>query len=360
VIDEAGAQGESPADGGVGQVYATAFDHLPEDCGVDLVTAAVSEAHGAQLHRREELQARSVVDGVSQLPRMIEIGPDGGPKCIETVIAQGQPDLQGTKPPRQLGRFLEERKTLVRLAHGYSGLRFENPGIFSGMRKGGACARGFLEKAHSAINRLIQPLVEIQRERVRRAQTPEFLRSDEGCRRTVGPVDVQPDSLRATQGGDSFQWVDRSRTDGPGRSNDRERCSTCRPICRNRALQRAHFHPKVLVNRDQAKVAAAQSEEGHGLCHRHMCFARGVNHAGSGTVLVGGQTCFPCHRQGHEVGRRPSATETPGHPAATQRFGNPANHLALDRDRGRCGAPGRDVLIQYARQEIREGRDRLA
>src|SRR5205823_9646621 len=73
----------------------------------------------------------------------------------------------------------------------------EHPGVFTRVRKRGTRSSGILEQQQAAINRLIQPLVQVHGEGVSLTQTAEFLRDGEGGRHAVGSIDMEPYSLIA-------------------------------------------------------------------------------------------------------------------------------------------------------------------
>jgi len=127
VIDEAGAQSKVSLDGGVRQVHPAGVDHATQNAGVELIgSITMSKADGAQLHGRQKLQLRCVADAVGQLASVLEVVTDRRPEGTETVIPQGQPDLQSPKAPRQLHGLLEEGEPLVRL-------RLQHPSVLAGV-----------------------------------------------------------------------------------------------------------------------------------------------------------------------------------------------------------------------------------
>ena len=90
-----------------------------------------------------------------------------------------------------------------------------------------------------------------------------------------------------------------------------------------------------------------------------MHFARGVHHAGLRAGLVGGQARFARHRETHQVGHGAAAAQAAAEALAAERAREAAHELPLDGHRRRRRAPGRDVLIEDARQQIRERGHRL-
>ena len=107
VVHDAGAQSELSADGGIRDIHAPAADHLAQDRGVPLfeilqIPLAITETDRAEFDGREQLKRGVPLNSAGQPLRLLQVGPDGLPDGIDSVIAQREPQLQRPKAPREL------------------------------------------------------------------------------------------------------------------------------------------------------------------------------------------------------------------------------------------------------------------
>src|SRR4029077_5869971 len=124
--------------------------------------------------------------------------------------------------------------------------------------------------------------------------------------------------------------------------------------------QMRETHAQALIRRNQPQVVASESEHGHRFRNRHVHLARGVHHSGADTRGVCGQLRLARHGERHEVRHRAAAAEAAVVALTAERRGQRADQLPLERYRSRRGAPGGDVLVEDAREQVRERRYRLA
>ena len=284
---------------------------------------------------------------------MIEVGADRAAKRREAVIAQRQPELQCPETARELDRLIEEREGLDRI--GSERLRII-------AAEGERPARRVLAPVEEqpAVERLVEPLVRIEREGVRGGKSPERLRDGEGREGAVGAVDMQPELLLAADGRDVGERIDCSRIDGAGGGDHGERGASGGAIGGDGRAQRLGVEAIVVARLDEREALAAESEQRHRLPDRHVRFARGVHDAGARARFVRRQARLAGHREPHQIRHRAAATQAPGEAVAAERAAETLHQVPLDRHGRRRRAPGGHVLIEHAREQIRERCDRLA
>src|SRR5262249_59827826 len=110
MIDETGAQREAAIDRCIRKVNAAARNDAAQHSHI--VLRPVTETNRAQRNRRRELQGRLRLDLPRQELGMAEVLRDGFAEGAAAVILQRQPELQRAETPRELDRFVEERKPL--------------------------------------------------------------------------------------------------------------------------------------------------------------------------------------------------------------------------------------------------------
>src|SRR3954452_17994006 len=102
VIDEARAESEASVDGGVGDVNATALDNALHEAGVESVIAiAPTPAHGAEGDGGEKFETVILLDEGGEKLGVMKILMDGFAECVETVVAEREPDFERAKTARQ-------------------------------------------------------------------------------------------------------------------------------------------------------------------------------------------------------------------------------------------------------------------
>src|SRR5579864_930747 len=134
---------------------------------------------------------------------MLQVLRDRLTKCPKSVIPQRQPQFKRAEAPRQLNRFFEERERFDRIGT-------ERARVVSGVRE--SHTRGIrraVEQA-SAIERLIEPLMRIERNRVSQFDAIELVALCYGCQSSIGSVDVKPQSVPLRDPGNFSQRINRA------------------------------------------------------------------------------------------------------------------------------------------------------
>ena len=153
-----------------------AFDRIDTSVAIDLmqdrrvVGTSDAEAHRAQLDGREALEPRLRVDEPRKFLRMLQIAADRLPERAEPVIAEREPELQRTEAPRELERLLEDREA-------FDGVVAQRPCVVGGERERLPRQRGVAVEQQADVDGLVEPLVRVQRNRVRPAEAGESVRS---------------------------------------------------------------------------------------------------------------------------------------------------------------------------------------
>jgi hypothetical protein len=93
--------------------------------------------------------------------------------------------------------------------------------------------------------------------------------------------------------------------------------------------------------------------------HGHVNLGRGIHRTRPGAVLVRRYLGLACHRQAHQVRRRPAAGQAAGEAFAADGFSDPAHDRALDGHCGRRRPPGGHILVQHRRIQITDRRNGL-
>ena len=168
--------------------------------------------------------ASSSSSGVSstrcaQVARLLAVARDGGTQPVEPERLQREPYLERPEPARQVDPVLAE----PRIAAGEPAL---GRGQIVGPQRERRPMRRFVADQHApGLIGDVQPLVEVERQRVRPldACQPRRQRRHQHRQPAKGRVDVEPQALRLAQLGQRLQVVDGTGVDGAGRAHDAER-----------------------------------------------------------------------------------------------------------------------------------------
>ena len=101
----------------------------------------------------------------------------------------------------------------------------------------------------------------VQRQEIRLFQAGKLLRCRQRRQTAISAVDVQPKALLAGKVGDLVQRVDRAADHRTAGGDDGDRQVTSRAIGRNGGLERIHSHPEGGIDRDEAEIIAADTQE---------------------------------------------------------------------------------------------------
>ena len=121
---------------------------------------------------------------------MIQIALDRRAERRNAVVAEREPELQRAKTAGKLHGLFEEGESFDRIGT-------ELLCIVAGISEGLAGNVDIAVEETSAIERLIKPLVRIERKRIGFRQAPEFVRCGQRGEGPVGAVDVEPRIVRA-------------------------------------------------------------------------------------------------------------------------------------------------------------------
>ena len=99
------------------------------------------------------------------------------------MVSHGKPHLQRAEAPRQLEGLLEEHERLERIVR-------KRHDIVVGVREGTTREIAVAEQQKAAIDGLVQPLVEIEGDRICQTKRPDPFRRGERGQATVGSIDV--------------------------------------------------------------------------------------------------------------------------------------------------------------------------
>ena len=92
-------------------------------------------------------------------------------------------------------------------------------------------------------------------------------------------------------------------------------------------------HPEGVIDRDQAEILAADTQECDGLRNETMHLFRSVDDAGPRACLIRRNLRLARHRQRHQVCGRAAAAQAAFEIRAADRVRQPADHGLLDRSR---------------------------
>ncbi|HEY3010747.1 MAG TPA: hypothetical protein VGJ63_22180 [Micromonosporaceae bacterium] len=157
--------------------------------------AGPAEADGTQVDRREPLQRRLGIDQVREQQSLAQVLPDRGSERLEPVVPQRQPELERPEPTRRLQRLIEEGVRLDAVLAEW----LDVPSLERERPSGGG---RIAVQQHPAVQRLVEPLVRVERQRVGLVESGEGLGHGERGRHAVRPVDVQPQVVLLGDGGD--------------------------------------------------------------------------------------------------------------------------------------------------------------
>ena len=183
----------------------------------------------------------------------------------------------------------------------------------------------------------------------------------EPSRATVGGIDVEPEALRLREVGEVLERVDRARVRRPGRSDDRERCSTGRAIGVDRGRDRLGLEPESFVGRDAHERVGREAGDRQGPRDREVRLVgdvdpRAIQVAPAWRPIQAAQLGQPdvaCDEDGHDVGHDAAAREeAEAARRVAHEVAEPANDLLLDEGRGRTGVPDVDALVDDLGKEL--------
>ena len=175
---------------------------------------------------------------------MPQIFGDRLAKRREAVVAQRHPQLHGAESSRQLQRFFEKRIPLHRVcARGTS--------IVATMGERLSRPFGRPIEQTAAVERLIQPFVRVERNRVRKFQTIEFDPIGHCRQSAIGAVNVKPCIVALGDLRNLSKWINRTGVHRTRGSDDRQRSSARGFILENARFEFRRNHAECRVRANQ-------------------------------------------------------------------------------------------------------------
>ena len=213
----------------------------------------------------------------------------------------------------------------------------------------------------AALDRLVEPLVRIERDRVGRLDPAQRRTSALGQRReaAVGGVDVQPHAVLAADLGELAQRIDRAGV-GRARGDAREqRRAAGRDVGLDRARERRRRQPQVLPAGQDAQLVGPEAEQPRRAGDRRV---RLVGRVGDDAVAHRPCSASRAHASAVMLAAEPPLTSTPaGAAVVAEPVLEPVEHGQLDLARAGRLHPAADVHVQRAGDEVAErARERLA
>ena len=171
-----------------------------------------------------------------------------------SVVLEGEPQLERAEPAGELDRLVEEREAL-------DGVVARRLHVFGAVGEREPSDLGVAVEEDAAVERLVEPFVRVERDRVGLRHARELLRLRKCGRSAVGAVDVEPQTVPPRDVCELGERIDRAAHDRPGRTDHGNALTSCVSIVRDRSLQRRHFDPHLIVDLDQAQICAPEPEE---------------------------------------------------------------------------------------------------
>src|SRR5690606_13510688 len=137
--------------------------------------------------------------------------------------------------------------------------------IFRQARQGGAVQRRVSNEAATNVERRMQPLVRVERQRISHleARHQGAVAGRELDQGADTAIHMEPEVLLCRQGGQSREIVDRSRVDGPCTGDDAGGLQAGRAIFRYGGPKNPKIQAEVIVAGDGPQSLASQSQNLH-------------------------------------------------------------------------------------------------
>ena len=271
---------------------------------------------------------------------------DRAPERAEPEVLDRAPDLERARHPGQLEAEVGEVDLAVDRARFLQVVGRDRERV----PQLGAVA----DEQAAALVRLVEPLVRVERDRVRvldpgELPAPALVEHREPA---VRRVHVQPHVLLVAQLDEIFQRVDRAAVRGAAVRGDEERLATGRDVGLHRRLEQVDAHLELVARRDHANLVLPEAEAACGSRHRRMRLIGDVD-----DQVVGHRADLRLARarERREVRRRAAADEEPGRLLrVVQPVLEPADHLELDLARPRGLHPRARVDVRGAGDQVAE------
>ena len=183
----------------------------------------------------------------------------------EAEVTERKPKRKSAEGAGELDGFFEEGEP-------FDGVCGEGAGVVAGVREGAARVGGIAIEKASAAGGLIEPFVRIERDGVGEIDSVECFGNGERCECAIGSVDVEPEAVLATDGGDFAERVDAAGCRGAGAGNYGDGLEAGAEVVLDCLAQDVDAHAEGVINGDQADGIVAQAEKRSGLGVGHVGF----------------------------------------------------------------------------------------
>jgi hypothetical protein len=236
------------------------------------------------------------------------------------------------------------------------------------VREGGAQRFDVAHERTSGLERRVEPLVRIDRHRIRLAQPAQVIGRLGDCssKTTIGAVDVKPRTVLSARRGDLVQRIDSASAHGASGADDNARHIAGGSVRLELSSERRNIHAELRVGRNPADRRDAEPAQVRSLLNPGMCFDRPI-YAESAARITGDTLlahvpaclCQTRSQETDEIGHVAAADEEP---AAIRRIADqlrdPPYGLRFDFRRGRRQDEGPDVRVDGGSEKVAENPDR--
>ena len=307
---------------------------------------ATAEADDPQRARNEQLQRLGLGDPPLGVLGQLERAVDRRAEGVEPERVNRDPDLERAGRSGQLQAEVGEVRLVL------AGTRVAE--IVGDDLEGRAQQRAVADEHAAALERLVEPLVRIERDRVRKLEPAQGAARPlaENGEAAVGRVDVKPDAVLAADPGELGQRVDGAAVRGASVRRGEQREAPGAQVGLDRGGQRLRREPERRVARQHAHLLRPEPEHPGPAGDRRMRLVRDVEHE------------VAAHRAGLRLARAGEGGHVRGRAAARQRSSRlcrvadpvlePAEHLELDLARAGRLHPGTRVDVAGARDQVGE------
>ena len=221
----------------------------------------VPHAHGLERHGRDPAPRRRPIDLRREPTRVRQVAPEPRTDRLHALLAQRQPDLEGTETPA------ERDAPVAIVTHLRVHWRLQVT------RSGGHDAHQVFrvtDQVQRAVERHRHPLVRIDDDRIGAFDTLPIVTAfrQQHRRAAHGAIDVQPDPFSPRN---RCERRDRIHRGGGGRAGGRDDGAGPEPrrtVAGNSRLERIDLHPELRIDWDRAHVLPAEAGQQRRLFNR--------------------------------------------------------------------------------------------
>ena len=278
---------------------------------------------------------------------------DRGPERVEPEGLDRQPDLERAPAARELEPEVGEVDLAV--------LDLGVLEVVGHDLERAAQQPSVAHEEAAALHRLVEPLVRVERDRVRRLDAGQRRAAALGEHRepAVRGVDVQPHAVAAADVGQRAERIDGTGVGRTGGDRREQRRAALGDVDLDRPLEPPRVEPPVRACGEHTQLLGPEAEQARRARQRRV---RLVGHVGDDALVHRAEQRLARARERGHVGRRAAAEQDP------RRVGRiaepvlePVEHGQLDLTRPRRLHPRADVDVERAGDEVAErARKRLA